>query len=110
MGDILEGVPISERVSVMALASEPRREGVQTDDRASIMLPGPCPPERKREALPGWLDLDVPDDRFIASALEVRREHPKAGIVVVSGDFMVLTKARAARLAAIDAEASLESG
>ncbi len=106
--DILQGVAISEKVSVMALATEPKREGVLTDERTSLALPEPFPRERKRGVLPAWLDLDVPDDRFIASALEVRREHPKARIVVLSGDFNVLTKARQARLPAFDAEAFFE--
>lgn len=58
--------------------------------------------EPGREGLLGWLDLDVPDDRFVASALEVRRAHLKAKLLVASGDFNVLNKARAARLAAFD--------
>jgi predicted ribonuclease YlaK len=92
----------------MALATEPRREDVPAESNSPIALPQAYPLQRKREGLPRWLDLDVPDDRFIASALEVRREHPKARIVVVSGDFNVLTKARAARLPAFDAEAFFE--
>ncbi len=80
-GNILEGVPISDRVILMTRAAEPRRQG-----------------------LLNWLDLDVPDDRFIASSLEVARQHPKAKVLVVSGDFNVLNRARAARLSAFDPE------
>ncbi len=109
VGDILESVPISDRVSLMALAAEPKRENFSTSEEISIALPTSLPIESKRSGVPGWLDLDVPDDRFIASALEVRREYPRARILVVSGDFNVLTKARAARLAAFDAEAFFEN-
>jgi len=109
-GEILVGVPIGGKVSVMAVAIEPRQESVPTCASSPIAMPEPYPPTPKREGLPGWLDLNIPDDRFIASALEVRREHPKARIVVVSADFNVLNKARAARLAAFDAEAFFGDG
>jgi predicted ribonuclease YlaK len=80
-GDILEGVRVGERLTLMTSAREPGGEG-----------------------LLDCLDLGVPDDRFIASALEVRRTHPKAQLLVLSGDYNVLNKAHAARLAAIDPE------
>ncbi|MFE1839879.1 hypothetical protein [Streptomyces sviceus] len=32
--------------------------------------------EPKSDALPDWLDLDVPDDRFIASTLLLQSQHP----------------------------------
>ena len=108
VGNILRGVRLTDRVSVMALASEPKRENLPVYDGISIALPTTLPPEPKRMGFPDWLDLDVPDDRFIASALEVRREHPKAKILVLSGDFNVLTKARQAQVPAFDAEAFFE--
>lgn len=108
VGHILEGVSVSDSVSLMALASEPKHESVLIDAGISIAVPSIFPPVPTRKGLPDWLDLNVPDDRFVASAMEVRREHPKARIVVVSGDFNVLTKARQARLAAFDAEAFFE--
>ncbi len=107
-GDILEGVAISHEVSVMVQAIEPRRESAPVDSGNSIAFPEAYPPIRKRTGLPGWLDLNVPDDRFIASALEVCREHPKARIVVTSGDLNVLTKSRQARLSALNAERFFE--
>ncbi len=85
-GDILEGVSISKRLILMTVATEPLRED-----------------------LLDWLDLDVSDDRFVASALEVRRAHPKAKLLVVSRDFNVLNKARAARLSAFDPEEILQA-
>lgn len=109
-GEILVGVPISGKVSVMAVATEPRQETMPAYASSQLAIPEPYPPAPKREGLPGWLDLNVPDDRFIASALEARREYPKARIVVVSADFNVLNKARAARLAAFDAEEFFEDG
>jgi len=109
VGDIRMGVPISDRVSVMAVAVEPQRETIQTDPSGQgLLAPQAYPPVPKRERLPAWLDLNVSDDRIIASALEVRREHPKAGIVVLSGDFNMLNKARQAGLLAFDAEEFFE--
>ncbi len=92
----------------MALAVEPKRQSVSISEEISITLPTSLPITSKRSSVPDWLDLDVPDDCFIASALEVRREHPKARIVVLSGDFNVLTKARQARLPAFDGESFFE--
>ncbi len=90
-------------------SSEGQREGlhrgpaVRISDRDRVRLMTVAA-EPGREGLLDWLNLDVPDDRFVASALEVRRTHPKAKLLVVSGDFNVLNKARAARLAAFDPE------
>ncbi|WP_433784135.1 hypothetical protein ACQPX6_28525 [Actinomycetospora sp. CA-101289] len=32
--------------------------------------------EPAREGLPGWLDFDVPDDRFVAAAMRLQSDHP----------------------------------
>lgn len=84
-GDLLQGVAITDRIILMTLAPEPRADG-----------------------LPSWLDLSVPDDRFIASALEMFWEHSKARILTVSGDFNVVNKARAAGLAAVYGPSAFE--
>ena len=51
--------------------------------------------EHKRprvDGLPEWLDLTVPDDRFVASALSVQSDHPGSRVYVVTGDLNMQTK------------------
>lgn len=84
-GDILRGSAISERVMLMTRANEPQPETV-----------------------PNWLDLEVADDRFIGSALELFWEHPKAKVLVATGDFAVVVKARNAGLGAVYAPSIFE--
>src|SRR5439155_3783896 len=38
--------------------------------------------EPKGDGLPSWLDLSVPDDRFVASSLLLQSEHPGSAIYV----------------------------
>jgi hypothetical protein len=83
-GDLLQGVEMTDRIILMTRYYEPRA------DRHS-----------------SWLNLNVADDRFIASALEVFWEHPKARVLTISGDFNVVNKARAAGLSAVHATLAL---
>jgi hypothetical protein len=48
--------------------------------------------EPRREGLPSWLDLSVPDDRILASALELQYRHPKSAVVVGTRDLAMLGK------------------
>lgn len=51
--------------------------------------------EHKRpraDGLPEWLDLTVPDDRFVASTLSVQSDHPGSRVYVVTGDLNMQTK------------------
>ncbi len=48
--------------------------------------------EPKQNGLPGWLDLTVPDDRIIASALELQYRHPRSAVVVGTRDNAMLGK------------------
>ena len=36
--------------------------------------------------LPEWLELDVPDDRLVASALLLQSAHPGSRVVFATGD------------------------
>lgn len=58
--------------------------------------------EPRADGLPTWLDLDVPDDRFIASALLLQSRHPRSMLVVGTSDLNLQTKLAAVRLAFID--------
>lgn len=42
--------------------------------------------EPRGDGLPGWLDLDVPDDRLVASALLLQSSHPSSTVHVATSD------------------------
>ncbi|WP_346619642.1 PIN domain-containing protein [Blastococcus montanus] len=54
--------------------------------------------EPRGEKLPGWLDLNVPDDRLVASALLLQSAHPGSAVFVATGDLNLQTKLTAVRL------------
>ncbi|MFJ3673808.1 PIN domain-containing protein [Streptomyces sp. NPDC090106] len=54
--------------------------------------------EPKSDALPDWLDLDVPDDRFIASTLLLQSRHPGSAWYVATSDINLQTKLHAVAL------------
>jgi hypothetical protein len=54
--------------------------------------------EPRVDGLPSWLDLDVPDDRFVASTLRLQSEHPGSALVVVTSDLNLQTKLAAVSL------------
>lgn len=58
--------------------------------------------EPHADGLPTWLDLTVPDDRLVASTLLLVSRHPRATILVATGDLNLQTKLAAARLPFID--------
>ncbi|MCM2424250.1 PIN domain-containing protein [Streptomyces sp. RKAG293] len=58
--------------------------------------------EPKSEALPDWLDLDVPDDRFIASTLLLLSQHPGSAWYVATSDINMQTKLAAVSLPFIE--------
>jgi len=58
--------------------------------------------EPKDDRLPSWLDLTVPDDRFLASALLLQSEHPGSAVFVVTGDVVLQTKLFAVQLPFVD--------
>lgn len=54
--------------------------------------------EPKDDNLPSWLDLDVPDDRFVASTLLIQSDHPGSAVYVATGDINLQTKLAAVGL------------
>ncbi|MFG2698852.1 PIN domain-containing protein [Kitasatospora sp. NPDC048407] len=58
--------------------------------------------EPKSDALPVWLDLDVPDDRFVASTLLLQSRHPGSAWYVVTSDLNLQTKLAAVSLPFIE--------
>ena len=58
--------------------------------------------EPRADGLPSWLDLDVPDDRFIASTLRLQSQHPGSMLVAATNDLNLQTKLAAVRLPFIE--------
>jgi hypothetical protein len=75
-GSILDGVPLNKPTStIRAIAREPRMD----------------------ESL-SWLDPTNRDDRFIASVLEIMRQHPRSAVTIVTIDQNLKNKADLARI------------
>ncbi|GAA1150274.1 hypothetical protein GCM10009577_86940 [Streptomyces javensis] len=58
--------------------------------------------EPKADALPDWLDLTVPDDRFVASTLLLQSRHPGSAWFVATSDINLQTKLAAVALPFIE--------
>lgn len=58
--------------------------------------------EPKATGLPSWLDLDVPDDRFVASALLLQSQHSGSTLTVATSDLNLQTKLAAVALPYIE--------
>ncbi|WP_211303173.1 PIN domain-containing protein [Allonocardiopsis opalescens] len=54
--------------------------------------------EPKSDLLPTWLDLTVPDDRFVASSLLLQSGHPGSTVYVATSDINLQTKLAAVGL------------
>ncbi len=54
--------------------------------------------EPRPVGLPSWLDLSVPDDRFIASVLRLQSRHPGSCLFVATSDLNLQTKLAAVGL------------
>jgi len=54
--------------------------------------------EPSAEGLPTWLDLSVPDDRFVAAALQLQSRHPGSVLYVATGDLNMQNKLAAVGL------------
>ncbi|MDX3232502.1 PIN domain-containing protein [Streptomyces sp. ME19-01-6] len=61
--------------------------------------------EPRSDGLPTWLDLDVPDDRFIASALLLQSRHPGSKLYAATSDINLQTKLAAVGLPYIEGPA-----
>jgi PIN domain len=79
-GQLTAGVPLRKPVSTLrALAAEPRMS----------------------ESL-SWLDPSNRDDRFIATAIETMRQHPRSAVTIVTRDINLQSKAELASLPFIE--------
>lgn len=58
--------------------------------------------EPGRDGLPGWLDLDVPDDRLVAGVLRLQSDHPGSALFVATGDLNLQNKLAAVGLPFIE--------
>lgn len=54
--------------------------------------------EPRSQDLPDWLDMSVPDDRFVAAALLLQSQHPSSAIYVATSDINMQTKLSAVGL------------
>jgi predicted ribonuclease YlaK len=54
--------------------------------------------EPKAAGLPDWLDLDIPDDRFVASTMRLQSRHPGSALFVATSDINLQTKLAAVTL------------
>jgi len=73
---------------------ELRRRG---DVRAGVRVAGKVSAvfeyaEPKADDLPSWLDLNVPDDRFVAAALLLQSGHPGSALYVATSDLNLQNK------------------
>lgn len=83
---------------------ELRRRG---DLRAGVKVAGDVTAvfeytEPKADGLPTWLDLDVPDDRLVASVLLLQSGHPGSVVYVATSDLNLQNKLGATGLPYIE--------
>jgi predicted ribonuclease YlaK len=74
-GDVRSGAKVSGDVVAVFEHAEPPAEGVPT-----------------------WLDLSVPDDRFVAAALQLQSRHPGSALYVATSDLNMQNKLTAVGL------------
>lgn len=58
--------------------------------------------EPTHDGLPGWLDLDVPDDRLVAGVLRLQSDHPGSALFIATGDLNLQNKLAAVGLPFIE--------
>lgn len=58
----------------------------------------------KAQGLPGWIDLDVADDRFLATVLLLQSEHPGSAVYVATSDLNLQTKLAAVGIPCLEPE------
>jgi hypothetical protein len=75
--------------------------GVKVQGAVFIRAEGKEPDFKKTIS---WLQLDIQDDRILASVLEIQRRFPSAVVVLVTSDTNMLTKADAALIQTADFE------
>jgi rRNA-processing protein FCF1 len=97
--DDLKRAGRNEAVREGAKRAERRLKGIRTngDARQGVRVQGDVIAkfehiEPHSESLPDWLDLTVPDDRLVASALLLQSEHSGSALYVATGDINLQTK------------------
>jgi rRNA-processing protein FCF1 len=92
-----------------AQRADRRLKGLRTngDIRAGVRVAGDVYAvfehiEPRNDRLPSWLDLTVPDDRFVASSLLLQSEHPGSALYVATSDINLQTKLAAVGLPFIE--------
>lgn len=69
--------------------------------KGSVLLQAVASEPTTSESLP-WLDASNDDDRLIATAIELMRQHPRCPVVIVTGDINLQNKAEFARVQLIE--------
>jgi hypothetical protein len=62
--------------------------------------------EPRADGVPTWLDPDVPDDRFVASALLLQSAHPGSKLYAATSDINLQTKLAAVGLPYVQGHAA----
>ncbi|QYL19164.1 PIN domain-containing protein [Mycolicibacterium pallens] len=103
--DDLKRAGRNEAVREGAKRAERRLKGLRTngDMRIGVRVQGDVTAkfehiEPRSDALPDWLDLTVPDDRLVASALLLQSQHPASAMHVGTSDINLQTKLSAVGL------------
>jgi hypothetical protein len=85
MGNIREGIELSNGIIVKMLATEPNFSN-----------------------LPKWLDPSINDDRIVASAIELQRSNPKSSIAILANDLNMQNKGGLAGIPVMKVPVQLE--
>ncbi len=95
----------TEELRDAAKRADKRLKGLRTngDVRTGVRVAGDVYAvfehvEPKGDRLPSWLDMTVPDDRFVASSLLLQSDHPGSAIYVATSDINLQTKLTAVGL------------
>ncbi|MEV6867457.1 PIN domain-containing protein [Streptosporangium subroseum] len=107
--DDLKRAGKNEQLRDAAKRAERRLKGLRTngDIRSGVRVAGDVYAvfehiEPRNDKLPSWLDLTVPDDRFVASSLLLQSAHPGSALYVATSDINLQTKLSAIGLPFIE--------
>lgn len=95
----------TDSVRDAAKRADRRLKGIRTngDVRKGVFVAGDVIAkfehiEPRSQELPSWLDMTVPDDRFVAATLLLQSEHPGSALYVATSDINLQTKLAATGL------------
>lgn len=107
--DDLKRAGRTEELRQAAHRADRRLKGLRSngDVRAGVRVAGEVHVvfehvEPRGDRLPTWLDLSVPDDRFVAASLLVQSDHPGSALYVATSDINLQTKLAAVGLPFIE--------